>query len=65
MAMSCPGGTVRPDGAATRRDKATPASGDAGASVSGGEGQTFWAVRRQRLQAFTLATLPSVTSVIG
>ena len=44
---------------------ATPASDDAGASVSEGEGQTFWAVRRQRLQALTFETLPSVTRVIG
>ncbi|CAN5190507.1 hypothetical protein BH23CHL9_BH23CHL9_12560 [soil metagenome] len=33
--------------------------------LSGGEGQTFWAVRRHRLQALTFATLPSVTRVIG
>jgi hypothetical protein len=30
-----------------------------------GEGQTFWAVRRQRLQALTFATLPSRVTVIG
>lgn len=28
-------------------------------------GQTFWAVRRQRLQALTFETLPPVTTVIG
>lgn len=48
-------------------DTPTPASMDAGASVaeSDSEGQTFWAVRRQRLQALTFETLPSATTVIG
>ena len=32
--------------------------------LSGGEGQTFWAVRRQRLHALTFEILPSVTSVV-
>ena len=52
-------------GVAACPDTATPASDDAGASVSGGEDQTFWTVRRQRLQALTFETLPSVTRVIG
>ena len=65
MPASCRGDKAEAMGS-ERRDMAMPASGDAGASVSGKkEAQTFWAVRRQRLQALTFETLPSVTRVIG
>ena len=64
MADSCPRGNPRATGH-EGPDTATPASDDAGASVSGTEAQTFWAERRQRLQALTFETLPSVTTVMG
>lgn len=64
MANSCPMGNPGATGH-EGPETATPVSCDAGASLSGTEAQTFWAERRQRLQALTFETLPAVTTVMG